>query len=102
MVIRIIDKQEIFPSHPNVHFKSSSLIGHEKELGQRKEEICTTMDLSESFTEFRSIRLISPEDRRFPRSFNDRGTHRTASCNQFSSETNVEQKNQVENICQIL
>ena len=32
-------------------------------------------DLSESFKEFKSVRLISPEDRRLPRSFNDRAPH---------------------------
>ena len=98
-----IDKQEIFPSHPySVPFKSLSLTGHEKEQGQRKEEICTTKDLSESFKEFKSVRLTSPEDRRLPRSFNDRGSHRAASCNQFSSETIVEQKDPVKKICQFL
>ena len=54
-----IDKQEISPSH--VSFKSSSLICHEKELEQRREEICTTKDLSDSVKEFKSVRLISPK-----------------------------------------
>ena len=70
-----IDKQEISPSHPNVPFKSSSLICHEKEQKQRREEICTTKDLSGSAKEFKSVRLISLEDRRLPRSFNNRGSH---------------------------
>ena len=47
-----IEKQEISPSHPNVPFKSSSLICHEKEPKQRREEICTTKDLADCFKEF--------------------------------------------------
>ena len=70
-----IDKQESFTSHPNVPCKSSSLICHEKEQEQRREEIYTTKDLSESFKEFKLVRLISAEDRRLPRSFNDRASH---------------------------
>ena len=70
-----IEKQEISPSHPNVPFKSSSLIYHEKEQKQRREEICTTKDLGDSVKEFKSVRLISLEDRRLPRSFNDRASH---------------------------
>ena len=70
-----IDKQEISPSHLNVPFKSSSLICHEKEQGQRREEVCTTKDRSDSVKEFKSVRLISPEDRRLPRSFNDIASH---------------------------
>ena len=63
-----IDKQEFFPSHSNVPFKPLSLICHKKEQEQRREEICTTKDLSESFKEFMSGKLISPEDGRLPRS----------------------------------
>ena len=70
-----IEKQEISPSHTNVPFKSSSLICHEKEQKQRREEICTTKDLADSVKEFKSVKLISLEDRRLPRSFNDRASH---------------------------
>ena len=66
---------------------------------QRREEICTTEDLSDSVKEFKSVRLISPEERRLPRSFNDRASHTEksnnnvpASCNHSSSETAAEQK----------
>ena len=98
------DKQEISLSHPNVPFKSSSLICHEKELEQRRDEMCTMKDRSDSVTEFKLVRLISLEDRRLPRSFNDRASHinRTdkssnnapASRNQTSetTDTTVEQK----------
>ena len=65
------DKQEVSPSHPIAPFKSSSLICHKE---QRREEICTTEDLSDSAKEFQSVRLISPEERRLPRSFNDRAS----------------------------
>ena len=65
------DKQEVSPSHPIAPFKSSSLICHKE---QRREEICTTEDLSDSAKEFKSVRLISPEERRLPRSFNDRAS----------------------------
>ena len=67
-----IEKQEISPSHPNVPFKSSSPFCHEKEQKQRREEICTTKDI---VNEFKSVRLISLEDRRLSRSFNDRASH---------------------------
>ena len=97
-----IEKQEISPSHPNVPFKSSSLICHQKEHEQRREEIYTTKDLLESSKEFKSVRLIFPEDRRLPRCFNDRASHinktdesnnnMPASRNHSSSETTVEQK----------
>ena len=98
-----IDKQEISTSHPNVSFKSSSLICHKKEQEQRRVEICTTKDLSEGFKEFTSVRLIYPEDRRLPRSFNDRASHinktgksnnnkMPASGNHSPSETTLEQK----------
>ena len=70
-----IEKQEISPSYPNVPFKSSSLICHEKEQKQRREEICTTKDLVDSVKEFKSVKLISLEDRRLPRSFNNRASH---------------------------
>ena len=93
------DKQEVSPSHPIAPFKSSSLICHKE---QRREEICTTEDLSDSAKEFKSVRLISPEERRLPRSFNDRASriNKTeksnnnvpASCNHSSSETAAEQK----------
>ena len=98
------EKQEISPSHPNILFKSSSLICHEKEQEQRREEICTTKDLWEDFKEYKSVRLISPEDRRLPGSFNDRASHinktsqsnnnnkMPALRNQSSSETTLEQK----------
>ena len=92
-----IDKQEISPSHPNVPFKSLSLICHEKEQEQRREGICATKDLSDSVKEFKSVRLISLEDRTLPRSFNDRASHinktdksnnnAPASHNHSSSET---------------
>ena len=79
-----------------------SLICHEKEQEQRREEIYTTKDLSDSVKEFKSVRLISPEERRLPRFFNDRASHTNktdksnnnvpASCNHSSSETTAEQK----------
>ena len=100
-----IEKQDISPSHPNVPFKSSSLICHEKEQKQRREEICTTKDLLNNVKEFKSVRLIFLEDRRLPRSFNDRASHTNktdksnnnapASRNHTSSkttDTTVEQK----------
>ena len=97
-----IDKQEISPSHPIVPFRSSSLICHEKEEEQKQEGICTTKDLSDSVKEFKSVRLISPEERRLPRSFNDKASHINkieksnnnvpASCNHSSSENAAEQK----------
>ena len=62
------DKQEVSPSHPIASFKSSSLICQKE---QRREEICTTEDLSDSAKEFKSVRLISQEERRLPRLFND-------------------------------
>ena len=61
------DKQKVSPSHPIAPFKSSSLIYHKE---QRKEEMRTTKDLSDSVKEFKSVRLISPKERRLPRSFN--------------------------------
>ena len=97
-------KQEISASHPNAPCKSSSLIYHDKEQEQWREEICITKDLSENFKEFKSVRLISPEDTRLPSSLNDRASHinktdtsnnnnkMPASRNQSSSETTVEQK----------
>ena len=66
------DKQEVPPSHPAAPFNSSSLICHKE---QRREEICTTEDLSDSAKEFKSVRLISPEEKRLPRLFNDRASH---------------------------
>ena len=58
--------------------------------------------LSDSVKEFKSVRLISPEEIRLPRSFNDRPSHISktdksnnnvsASCNHSSSETAAEQK----------
>ena len=90
------DKQEVSPSHPMAPFKSSSLICHKE---QRREEICTTEDLSDSAKEFKSVRLTSPEERRLPRLFNDRASHTEksnnnvpASCNHSSSESAAEQK----------
>ena len=93
------DKQEVSLSHPISPFKSSSLICHTE---QRREEICTTKDLSDSVKEFNSVRLISPEERRLPRSFNDKASHINkmeksnnnvpASCNHSSSENAAEQK----------
>ena len=95
-----IDKQEISPSHPIVPFKSSSLICHEKE--QRREEICTKKILSDSVQEFKSVRLISLQESRLPRSFNDRtsqvsktdksNNNVSTSCNHSSSEIAAEQK----------
>ena len=62
------DKQKVSPSHPMAPFKSSSLICHKE---QRREEICTTKDLSDSVKEFKLVRLISPEERScLVRSFN--------------------------------
>ena len=99
-----IDKQESSPSYPNVSFKSSNLICHEKEQDQKREDIFTTKDLWEGFKEFKSVRLISPDDRRFPRSFNDRASYinktdksnnnskMPASRNHSSFETTVEKK----------
>ena len=99
------DKQEVSPSHPTAPFKSSSLICHKE---QRREEICTTEDLSDSAKEFKSVRLISPEERRLPRSFNDRASRINkidksnnnvpASCNYSSSAEQkiTHQTNQVE------
>ena len=66
------DKQELSPSYPIAPFKSSSLICHEE---QRREEICTTKDLLDSVKEFKLVRLISPEEGRLRRSFNDRASH---------------------------
>ena len=50
------DKQEVSLSHPIAPF--TSLICHKE---QRREEICTTKNLSK---EFKSVRFISPEERR--------------------------------------
>ena len=62
------DKQKVSPSHPMAPFKSSSLIHHKM---QRREEICTTKDLSDSVKEFKLVRLISLEERScLVRSFN--------------------------------
>ena len=89
------DKQEVSPSHPLAPFKSSSLICHKE---QRREETCTMEDLSDSVKEFKSVRLISSEERRLPKSFNDRASYTEksnnnvpVSCN-HSSETAAEQK----------
>ena len=57
-----IDKQDISTSHPNPPIKSWSLISYEDKL-------------SEGSREFKSVRLILSEDRRLPRSFNDRASH---------------------------
>ena len=70
-----IEKQEISPSHPNVPFKSFSLICHEKEQKKRREEISTTKDHADGVKECKSVKLISLEDRRLPRSFNDGASH---------------------------
>ena len=69
------DKEDVSPSHLNAPFKSSSLNSRENEKEQRREQVCTTMDLPEGFGEFQSVRLIFSEDRRLPRSFNDRASH---------------------------
>ena len=92
-----IDKQEISPSRAIVPFKSSSLICHEKEEEQRREEICTMKHLSDFVKEFKSVRPTSPEERRLPRPFNDGASHINktdksnnnlpASCNHSTSET---------------
>ena len=66
------DKQALYPSHPRAPFKPSHVICHEKEQEQRREEICTTKNLSEGFKETKLVRLVSLEDRRLPRSFNHR------------------------------
>ena len=97
-----IDKQKISPLHPIISFKSSSLICHKKEQEQRREEICTGKDLSDSVKVFMSVRLISPEERRLLRPFNNRVSHINktdksnnnvpVSCNHSSSETAAEQK----------
>ena len=99
-----IDKQEISPSHLMSLLKSSSLICHEKEQERKREEICTKKDLAGGFKEFKLVRLIFPEDRRLPRSFNDRVSHINKtdksnnnnkmpnSRNHSSSEITVEQK----------
>ena len=92
-------KQEISPSHPIAPFKSSSLIRHKEQ--RRKER--TTKDLSDSVKDFKSVRLISPEERgHLERSFNVSASHINktensnnkvpASCNHSSSETVAEQK----------
>ena len=93
------DKQEVSPSHSLVPFKSSSLICLKE---QRREETGITKDLSDSVKDFKSVRLISPEERRLPRSFNDRAPHINkadksnnnvpASFNHSSSGIAVEQK----------
>ena len=93
------DKQEISSSHSIAPFNSSSL-NCQKE--QRREEICTTKDLSDSIKEFKSVRLISPKERRLPRPFNVRASHTSkaersnnnvpALCDHSSSETAVDQK----------
>ena len=95
-------KQEISSSLPIVPFKSSSLICHEKEQDQRRDEICAAKDLSDSVKELKLVRLIPPEERRLPRSFNNRASHIKkmdkssnnvpASCNHSSSETAAKQK----------
>ena len=54
------DKQKVSPSHPMVPFKSSRLICHKE---QRKEDICTTKDFSDSVKEFNSVRLISLKEK---------------------------------------
>ena len=81
------DKQEISLSQSILSFKSSSLIFHESEQKQRMEEICTTKDLSGGYKEFRSVRLISQEDTRLPRHFNDR-----ASCINKTGKSNNNNK----------
>ena len=102
LLLPLIDKQEISPSHPIVSFKSSSLICHGKEQEQKKEETCTGKDLSGSAKEFKPVRLISLEERRLPKSLNDRTSHMNktdksnnnmpVSCNHSSSKTVAEQK----------
>ena len=69
------EKQDIFPSHPNAPFKSLTPISQKKEHKQRREEICTKKEFSEGFAEFKLVRLISPEDGRFPRIANNRAYH---------------------------
>ena len=70
---------------------------------EKKGKICTAKELSEDFREFKLVRLISPEDRRLPKFFNDRASHTNktdksnlnnvpASRNRLSFETTVEQK----------
>ena len=93
------NKQEASPSHPIVPSKSSSLICHKE---QEREEKCTAKDLLDTVKKFKSVRLISQEERRLPKSFNDRASHKSktdksnnnvlASCSHSSSETTAEQK----------
>ena len=69
------DKQDISTSHPNPPIKSWSLISYEDKL-------------SEGSREFKSVRLILSEDRRFPRSFNDRASH-TNKTEKFNNNDNT-------------
>ena len=94
---------KIFLLHTLTYLSSSSLISHENEQEQRRQHICTTKDLSDSFREFKSVRLIFPEDRSLQRSFNNKASHKNktdksnnnkkvpASYKQSSFEATVEQ-----------
>ena len=74
LLFRSTDRQDIFPSLANAHFKSLSLISH-KNKEQRRKQIGTKKDLFEGFAEYKSIRIIFLEDRKFSRSFNERASH---------------------------
>lgn len=60
------DEQDI----SNAPFKSSSLISHEREQDQRREQKCAKVDFS-GCGQFKTVRLTSPEDRKLSKSFND-------------------------------
>lgn len=66
---------KIFLLHSPMHLSSLSLISHKNKQEPRREQIGTKKDLFEGFVEFKSIRLIFLEDRKFSRSFNERASH---------------------------
>ena len=55
---------------------------------KKRDEICTTKDLSEDFKEFKLVRLIFPDDRILTRSFNDRASHINKT-DKFNNNTNM-------------
>ena len=59
------------------------------------EERCIIKDLSEGFNGFKMIRLITPEDRSFPRSFNNRAcdTNKTDKFNDDNNNNNNNNNN---------
>ena len=71
------------------------------EQKQNREEICTMKDLSEGFSGFKSVRLITLEDRRLPRSFNDRAcdTNKMDKFNNNNSNNNNNNNNKVSASC---